>query len=64
MNLLMIFILFPSQADYFFVPPLNLLSDKLKLSPSIAGITLLAIGNGKLIFGWGLYDNCYSPDLE
>ena len=36
-----------TQADYFFVPPLNLLSNKLKLSPSIAGITLLAIGNGE-----------------
>ncbi len=36
----------PSQADNFFVPPLNLLSEKLRLSPSIAGITLLAIGNG------------------
>lgn len=34
------------QADNFFVPPLNLLSEKLKLSPSIAGITLLAVGNG------------------
>lgn len=34
------------QADNFFVPPLNLLSEKLRLSPSIAGITLLAIGNG------------------
>ena len=34
------------QADNFFVPPLNLLSEKLQLSPSIAGITLLAIGNG------------------
>jgi sodium/potassium/calcium exchanger 6 len=34
------------QADNFFVPPLNLLSQKLQLSPSIAGITLLAVGNG------------------
>jgi len=34
------------QADYFFVPPLYLLAEKLRLSPSIAGITLLAIGNG------------------
>ena len=34
------------QADYFFVPPLNLLAEKLRLSPSVAGITLLAIGNG------------------
>ncbi|EDV27705.1 uncharacterized protein TRIADDRAFT_53673 [Trichoplax adhaerens] len=34
------------QADNYFVPPLNFLSEKLKLSPSIAGITLLAIGNG------------------
>ena len=31
------------------MPPLNLLAEKLRLSPSIAGITLLAIGNGKNI---------------
>ena len=29
------------------MPPLTFLADKLKLSPSIAGITLLALGNGK-----------------
>ena len=41
------------KADNFFVPPLNLLSEKLKLSPSIAGITLLAIGNGEgKVPGW------------
>ena len=34
------------QTEYFFVPTLSLLSEKLKLSPSIAGITLLAFGNG------------------
>lgn len=39
-------IIYLSQADNFFVPPLNLLSEKMRLSPSIAGITLLAIGNG------------------
>ena len=41
------------------MPPLNLLSDKLKLSPSIAGITLLAIGNGKLILLGGA---CLKPN--
>ena len=29
------------------MPPLTFLADKLKLSPSIAGITLLALGNGE-----------------
>ncbi|XP_062507506.1 uncharacterized protein LOC134183932 [Corticium candelabrum] len=38
--------LLATTADYFFVPPLNLLAQKLKLSPSVAGITLLALGNG------------------
>jgi sodium/potassium/calcium exchanger 6 len=38
--------LLASTADIFFVPPLEYLSDKLKLSPDIAGITLLALGNG------------------
>ena len=35
------------KVDNFFVPPLIFLSEKLKLSPSIAGITLLALGNGE-----------------
>ena len=49
-----------SQARYFFVPPLDVLSEKLKLSPSIAGITLLAIGNGKwpCISSYKAYDRC------
>jgi len=34
------------QVDNYFVPPLNFLAEMLKLSPSIAGITLLALGNG------------------
>ena len=34
------------QVDNFFVPPLTFLSEKLKLSPSVAGITLMALGNG------------------
>lgn len=33
--------------DNFFVPPLIFLAEKMKLSPSIAGITLLALGNGQ-----------------
>ena len=40
---------FTFQVDYFFVPPLNFIAEKLKLSPSIAGITLLALGNGKCL---------------
>ncbi|XP_065826878.1 mitochondrial sodium/calcium exchanger protein-like [Oscarella lobularis] len=44
--LLLLMSLLATTADYFFVPPLNLLATKLKLSPSVAGITLLAIGNG------------------
>jgi hypothetical protein len=44
--LLYLISLLATTADYFFVPPLNLLAQKLRLSPSVAGITLLAIGNG------------------
>ena len=29
------------------MPPLTMLADKLRLPPSIAGITLLALGNGQ-----------------
>ena len=47
--------MFHIQADYFFVPPLNLLANKLKLSPSIAGITLLAIGNGEAAVSMAMY---------
>ena len=36
-----------SQANHFFLPPLQFLSKKLRLPPTIAGITLLAIGNGE-----------------
>ena len=39
--------LFLMQVDNFFVPPLIYLAEKTKLSPSIAGITLLALGNGQ-----------------
>eukprot|EP00118_Oscarella_pearsei_P009034 m.49534 g.49534 ORF g.49534 m.49534 type:complete len:570 (+) comp34008_c0_seq1:16-1725(+) len=44
--LILLMSLLATTADYFFVPPLNLLANKLKLSPAVAGITLLAIGNG------------------
>ena len=44
--LLVLILLLASTADIFFVPPMEFLSDKLKLSPDIAGITLLALGNG------------------
>lgn len=29
------------------MPPLNFLSEKLRLSPSVAGVTLMALGNGE-----------------
>ena len=35
------------QVDNFFVPVLQMLSNKLRLPPSIAGMTLLALGNGE-----------------
>jgi len=35
-----------STADLFLVPCLTMISEALKLSPSIAGITFLALGNG------------------
>ncbi|XP_065193970.1 putative sodium/calcium exchanger 7 [Sycon ciliatum] len=38
--------LLATTADYFFVPPLNVLAEKLQLTPAVAGITLLAVGNG------------------
>ena len=44
--LLLCISLLASTADNFFVPPMEYLSEKLKLSPDIAGITLLALGNG------------------
>lgn len=34
------------QVDVFFVPVLHMLSNKLHLPPSVAGMTLLALGNG------------------
>jgi hypothetical protein len=41
--LLVLISLLASTADTFFVPSLQYLSVKLRLSPSVAGITLLAI---------------------
>ena len=35
-----------STADTFLVPQLNFISDLLKLKPDVAGVTLLAFGNG------------------
>lgn len=34
--------------DGFFVPPLVMLSEKLRLPPNVAGMTLMAVGNGNL----------------
>jgi sodium/potassium/calcium exchanger 6 len=44
--LVLVISLLATTADNFFVPQLETLSDYLKLSPDVAGITLLAIGNG------------------
>jgi len=45
--LLLMISLLGTTADYYFVPPLEYLSfDVLVLSPEVAGITLLALGNG------------------
>eukprot|EP01125_Pyxidicula_operculata_P021394 TRINITY_DN821_c0_g1_i1.p1 TRINITY_DN821_c0_g1~~TRINITY_DN821_c0_g1_i1.p1 ORF type:complete len:789 (-),score=139.13 TRINITY_DN821_c0_g1_i1:132-2387(-) len=44
--LLYFFYLLGSTADKFFIPTLSRISMGLKLSPSIAGVTLLAFGNG------------------
>jgi len=38
--------LLASTADEFFIPSLQYLSKALRLTPAVAGITLLAIGNG------------------
>ena len=44
--LLMLLIALGSTADNFLMPQLQILSDLLRLSPDVAGVTLLAIGNG------------------
>ena len=44
--LLLLLSVLATTADFFFVPPLTMLSDRLGLSPAVAGITLLALGNG------------------
>ena len=44
--LLLLISLLASTADLFFVPQLDALSRDLKLSEDVAGVTLLALGNG------------------
>jgi sodium/potassium/calcium exchanger 6 len=44
--LLFLFVLLGSTADEWFVPTLVTISDTLRLSPSVAGVTFLALGNG------------------
>ncbi|KAL5473499.1 hypothetical protein EMCRGX_G027989 [Ephydatia muelleri] len=38
--------LLATVVDGFFVPPLVMLSEKLRLPPNVAGMTLMAVGNG------------------
>lgn len=44
--LLMLLMALGSTADNFLMPQLHYLSEMLKLSPDVAGVTLLAMGNG------------------
>eukprot|EP00008_Paramoeba_atlantica_P007461 CAMPEP_0201478494 /NCGR_PEP_ID=MMETSP0151_2-20130828/3308_1 /ASSEMBLY_ACC=CAM_ASM_000257 /TAXON_ID=200890 /ORGANISM="Paramoeba atlantica, Strain 621/1 / CCAP 1560/9" /LENGTH=693 /DNA_ID=CAMNT_0047859577 /DNA_START=39 /DNA_END=2120 /DNA_ORIENTATION=+ len=44
--LVVIFYLLGMTAEDYFCPVLNIISDKLSLSPDVAGITILALGNG------------------
>ena len=44
--LLMFMLALCSTADTFLIPQLNYISDLLKLKPDVAGVTLLAFGNG------------------
>ena len=41
-----LFAVISSTADEYIVPSLERLSDRMKLSPEVAGVTLLALGNG------------------
>ncbi|KNC72923.1 hypothetical protein SARC_14517, partial [Sphaeroforma arctica JP610] len=45
-ELLLLISLLATTADYFFVPALCVIARALRLSPSVAGITLVAFGNG------------------
>lgn len=38
--------LLTTTADWFFVPPLQYFNEKLNLTPEVAGVTVLALGNG------------------
>lgn len=44
--LLLLFYLLGTAADQFFTPTLEVIGDALKMSPEVAGLTLLALGNG------------------
>uniref|UniRef100_A0A7S4NBM3 Sodium/calcium exchanger membrane region domain-containing protein n=1 Tax=Paramoeba aestuarina TaxID=180227 RepID=A0A7S4NBM3_9EUKA len=44
--LVCIFFLLGMTAEDYFCPVLNIISDRLSLSPEVAGITILALGNG------------------
>jgi sodium/potassium/calcium exchanger 6 len=44
--LLLLFYLLGTAADQFFTPTLEVIGDALKMSPEVAGLTILALGNG------------------
>ena len=44
--LVVLLMLLASTAEDFFVPPLERIARRLQLSPEVAGVTLLAFGNG------------------
>jgi sodium/potassium/calcium exchanger 6 len=43
---LLLFYLLGTAADQFFTPTLEVIGDALKMSPEVAGLTILALGNG------------------
>lgn len=43
---MLLFYLLATAADQFFTPTLEVIGDALKMSPEVAGLTILALGNG------------------
>ena len=43
---MLLFFMLGTSAEDYFCPTLGVISDVLRLSPDVAGITILALGNG------------------